>query len=139
MNWLLTKFFPTAEQPAKIKVDDVILNIMAALRTRSDNDFLRQSVENIVCKVFRQHTKNNSDLMFYDILVPKQNVYSVQGNTIRIMVADGQSNLTMKAPLIAMVPFCGSYVSLKELKTHIPKDWQGWEPTVSSLGRHFLS
>jgi hypothetical protein len=54
------------------------------------------------------------------------------------MAADGMSTHKMKGPLLSMVPFCGSYISVKELKTHIPKDWQGWEPTVASLGRHFL-
>jgi hypothetical protein len=41
MNWLLSKFFPDKNVRSKSKVDDVISNIMAALKTRSDNKYSR--------------------------------------------------------------------------------------------------
>jgi hypothetical protein len=54
------------------------------------------------------------------------------------MSTDDQLQYKTKGPLLSMVPFRGSYISLKELRMHIPKNRQGWEPTVNSLGRHFL-
>ncbi len=72
--WLLTKTFPDKKERAKIKVEDVILNVMAALTTRCEENLSRRTVENILCKVFRRYTKNNSDKLFHNILLPKQNL-----------------------------------------------------------------
>ena len=77
ITWLLTKFFTDKAERAKLKVDDVILNITAALKTRCSGNFSRRTVENIVCKIFRKHTKSNSDDRFFLILLPKQHLYSV--------------------------------------------------------------
>jgi hypothetical protein len=138
VTWLLSKFFTDTSERAKIKVDDVVSNIMAALKTRSSGDFSRRTVENIVCKIFRRHTKNQSDGLFYDILLPKQNLYSVSKLTIRVMSADGKTTHTTKSPLLSMVPFGGTYISLKDMHAQLPKDWPGWEPRMSGLGRKFL-
>jgi hypothetical protein len=127
LTWLLAKFFPDKMGRLEIKVDNIISNIMAALKTGNNNesDFLRRSVENIMCKAFCRHTKKNSDGMFHDILIPKQNLYYVQGNNVRVMLADGKAKHKMKGALLSMVPFRGSYISLQELHTHIPKNWPG--------------
>jgi hypothetical protein len=138
ITWLLTKHFPDKTERAKIKVDDVISNVMAALRTRCGDNLSRRTVENIVCKVFRRYTKNKSDALFSDILLPNQNLYSVNQNHVRLMSADGNSTKNLKHPLLHMVPFHGRYISLEELHQQIPKDWPGWEPKVSGLGRQFL-
>lgn len=138
ITWLLTKFFPDKKERSKIKVDDVISNVMAALITRCEDNFSRRTVENIVCKVFRRHTKNNSDGLFHDILLPKQNLYSVNQNVVQIMSADGKSIKNSKHPLLHMVPFHGRYISLEELHDQIPNSWPGWEAKVSELGRRFL-
>jgi hypothetical protein len=111
---------------------------MAALITRCEDNFSRRTVENIVCKVFRRHTKNNSDGLFHDILLPKQNLYSVNQNVVQIMSADGKSIKNSNHPLLHMVPFHGRYISLEELHDQIPNSWPGWEAKVSELGRQFL-
>ena len=66
LNWLLMKFFDDKAERTKIKVDDVISNIMAALKTRYSVEFTKRTVENIVCKVYRVHTKNKTDGRFFD-------------------------------------------------------------------------
>jgi hypothetical protein len=138
LNWLLAKFFDDKKERSLIKSDDVISNIMAALKTRYAGEFSRRTVENIVCKVFRRHTKNLSDGLFYDVLIPNQNLYSVHKNQVRIMSADGKSTCKQRAPLLNMIPFGGSYITLKELRTHLPTNWPSWEPSVAGLGRPFL-
>jgi hypothetical protein len=81
-EWLLTKFFDNERERSSIKPDDVISNLLAALKTRFVGDFSRRSVENIVCKVYRRHTKSKTDRRFFDILYPNQNLYSVHANII---------------------------------------------------------
>jgi hypothetical protein len=83
-----------------------------------------------VCKVFRRHTKNNTGA--------QTALYSVHGKTVQVMSTDDQLQYKTKGPLLSMVPFRGRYISLKELHTHIPKKFEGWEGTVKSLGRPFL-
>ncbi len=51
MKWLLEKFLDKEGQ-SKIKGDEVIANVMAALKTRNAMEFSKRHVENIVCKVF---------------------------------------------------------------------------------------
>jgi hypothetical protein len=136
-EWLLTKFFDNERERSSIKPDDVISNLMAALKTRFVGDFSRRSVENIVCKVYRRHTKSKTDRRFFDILFPDQNLYSVHANIIRIMSADGKRTHKRKGPLLNMVPFKGNYISLEELRSHIPASWTGWERSVTGLGRDF--
>jgi hypothetical protein len=136
-EWLLAMFFENEKERSLVKPDDVISNLMAALKTRFVGDFSRRSVENIVCKVYRIHTKSNSDRRFFDILIPKQNLYSVHANIIRIMSADGKSTHKRKGPLLNMVPFQGAYVTSEELRSRIPDTWTGWERTVAGLGRVF--
>jgi hypothetical protein len=138
MKWLLAIFFEDVKERNKVKADDMISNIMAALKTRYAGDFLRRSVENIVCKVYRRHTKTQSDGLFYDILLPHQNLYSVYMNQVRIMSANGSSTCKTKTPLLNTVPFGGQYLTLKEVCAQIPSDWSEWEPTVKGLGRPFL-
>jgi hypothetical protein len=138
LKWLLTKFFEDKTERKKIKVDDVISNIMAALKTRYETDFTRRSVENIVCKVYRRYTENKSDSLFFDILMPDQNLYTVQANYVRVTLADGESKQKIKGSLLSSVPFHGSYVNSKELHSHLPKDWPGCDPKISTLGRGFL-
>ena len=104
LQWLLSKCFPD-ESGTKIKVDDVILNIMAALKTRNTGDFSRQKVENIVCKVFRRYMKYESDRLFFDILVPDQNLYSVLGNHVQITSANEKEKKKRKGALFQMLPF----------------------------------
>jgi hypothetical protein len=115
ITWLLTKFFLDKKERLKIKVNDVISNVMAALTTRSEDNFTRRTVENIVCKVFRRYTKTNSDALFHDILLPNQSIYSVNLNKVRKMSADGISIKNSKHPLLNMVPFQGRYISLVDL------------------------
>jgi hypothetical protein len=136
-EWLLTKFFDNERERSSIKPDDVISNLMAALKTRFAGDFSRRSVENIVCKVYRRHTKGRSDRRFFDILFLHQNLYSVHANIIRIMSADGKETHKRKGPLLNMVPYQGSYITMEELRTHIPTSWSGWERSVAGLGREF--
>jgi hypothetical protein len=138
ITWLLTKFFTDKAERAKHKVDDVILNITAALKTRCSGNFSRRTVENIACKIFRKHTKNNSDDRFFDILLPKQHLYSVNKLSIRVMSWDGKSTHTTKQPLMSTVPFRGTYITLKELHAQLPSSWPGWEPNISGLGREFM-
>ena len=138
ITWLLTKFFPDKQERTKIKVDDVVANVKAALTTRCDTNFSRRTVENIVCKVFRRYTKNKSDAWFHDILLPQQNLYSVKQKAVQVMSVDGNSTEMLKHPLLHMVPFHGMYISLEELHQQIPNDWPGWEPSLSGLGRHLL-
>jgi hypothetical protein len=107
ITWLLTKFFPDKKERLKIMVDNVISNVMAALTTRSEDNFTRRTVENIVCKVFRRYTKTNSDALFHDILLPNQSLYSVNLNEVQIMSADGTSIKNLKHPLLDMMPFQG--------------------------------
>jgi hypothetical protein len=136
--WLLEKFFEDKQERSQIKSDDVISNVMAALKTRHGCDFSKRSVENIVCKVFRRHTKNNSDDLFHDILLPKQNLYTVQGNHLRIMSADGRSTHKQKGPLLNMVPFGGKYITMEAVRAHVPQDWPSWDPTIEGLGPTFM-
>jgi hypothetical protein len=138
ITWLLTKFFPDKKERLKIMVDNVISNVMAALTTRSEDNFTRRTVENIVCKVFRRYTKTNSDALFHDILLPNQSLYSVNLNEVQIMSADGTSIKNLKHPLLDMMPFQGRYISLVDLHDQIPKSWPGWDAKVSGLGRLFL-
>jgi hypothetical protein len=138
MKWLLTKFFADAKERSRIKVDDVIANLTAALKTRYGGHFSRRMVENIVCKVFRKHTRNQSDTRFHDIWLPEQNLYSVYENLIVVMSANGKKTLKSKASLLPMVPFEGSYISLAELHEKIPDDWADWDPQLKGLGRTFL-
>jgi hypothetical protein len=145
---LLKKFFDDKQEQLHIKSDDVISNVMAALKTRYWCNFLKRNVENIVCKVFRRHTKNNSDGLFHDVLIPKQNLYSVHGNHVLIMSAvgnhvlimsaDGHSTQKLKGPLLTMIPFGGKYITMEELRTHVPHNWPSWEPTIAGVGRTFL-
>ena len=53
MKWLLTRFYLDKKERGTIKLDDIILNLMAALTTQNKGFFLRRMVENIICKVFR--------------------------------------------------------------------------------------
>jgi hypothetical protein len=138
ITWLLTKFFTDKVERAKHKVDDVILNITAALKTRFVGNFSRRTVENIACKIFRRHTKSQSDDRFFDILLPKQHLYSVHKLTIRCMSWDGKVTHSTKQTLLSTVPFGGTYITLKELHSKVPNTWPGWEPKVSGLGREFL-
>ncbi len=139
ITWLLTKLFPDKKERLKIKVNDVITNVMATLTTRSEDNFTRRTVENIiVCKVFHRYTKTNSDALFHDILLPNQSLYSVNLNEVRIMSTDGISIKNSKHPLLNMVPFQGRYISLVDLHDQIPKSWPGWDAKVSGLGRLFL-
>jgi hypothetical protein len=96
LKWLLTKFFGDKTEGKKIKVDDVISNIMAALKTRYETDVTRCSMENIVCKVYRKYTENNSNSLFFNILIPDQNLYSVQGNYVQVTSADGELKQKIK-------------------------------------------
>jgi hypothetical protein len=127
ITWLLTKFFPDKKERLKIKVDDMISNVMAALTKRSEDNFTRRTVKNIVCKVFRRYIKTNSDALFHDILLPDQSLHSVNLNEVRIMSADGISIKNSKHPLLNMVPFQGRYISLVDLHDQIPKSWPGWD------------
>ena len=111
---------------------------MAVLKTRYTGTFSRRMVENLLCKVFRKYTKVQSDTRFHDILLPKQNLYSVYENLILVMSADGKKKLKSKTSLLTMVPFEGSYISLAELHDKIPNDWPDWDPQVKGLGRTFL-
>jgi hypothetical protein len=111
---------------------------MAALRTRYASDFTRRLVEIIVCKVYRKHTKNNSDSLFWH-LDTESKIYLVHGKNVWVLSLDGKSEQKMKGVSLSTVPFCGSYISSKELHTHIPKNWPGWEPTASTLGRCFFN
>jgi hypothetical protein len=138
MKWLLAKFFDNEKERNKLKPDDVISNILAALKTRFAGDFTRRTVENIVCKVFRRHTKNKTDEQFRDILVPEQNLYSVYQNHVRVMSFDGTSTHKTKLPLLHMVPFRGECITLKDLRSKVPDTWPEWEPTVKGLGQTFL-
>jgi hypothetical protein len=138
VKWLLSKFSSDKKERAKIKVDDVISNVTAALKTRVDANFSRRTFENILCKIFRRHTKNNSDGLFHDILVPGQNLYSVNMQTIQVMAANGETVHTTKQPLLSLVPFHRAYISLKDLHGQLPTNWQGWEPIISGLGNKFM-
>jgi hypothetical protein len=138
MKWLLEKFFPNEKERKRIKLDDVISNIMGALKTTTGCEFSRRTVENIICKIFRRHTRNRSDGLFWDILVPDQNLYSVQGNAIHVRSSNGELIHKTKGPLLSLVPFRGSYITLQELRAHIPKNWPTWDLTVASLGSAFL-
>jgi hypothetical protein len=138
MNWLMTKFFDNPKERSQIKADDVIANLTAALKNRYTGNFSRRMVENIICKLFRKYTKNQSDTRFHDILLPEQNLYSVYENLILVMSADGKKTVKTKTALLPMVPFDGSYISLAELHNKIPKDWADWDPQVKGLGRTFL-
>jgi hypothetical protein len=89
--------------------------------------------------VFRKHTKNKSDTKFHDILLPQQNLYSVNENTIHVMSADGKKTVKSKTSLLPMVPFKGSYISLAELHNQIPENWADWDPQVKGLGRPFVN
>ena len=53
------------------------------------------------------------------------------------MSADGKRTHKRKGPLLNMVPFKGNYISLEELRSHIPASWTGWERSVTGLGRDF--
>jgi hypothetical protein len=91
---------------------------MVALKTSCATDFTRQLMENIVCKVYQKHTKNKSDGLFFDILIPNQNIYSVRGNDVRAMSSDGKSNQKMKGSLLPLVPFCGLSAQRNYILTH---------------------
>ena len=138
LKWLLTKYYPNKSVQSKIKVDDVISNVAATLKTRNTCDFPRRIVENIICKVLRRYMKNNTDELFYDILLPGQNLYSVLPNHVQVVSADGKSIRKTRGALLEMIPFGGSYISVLDLQKRLPNNWPGWELTVSSLGGTFL-
>ncbi len=92
----------------------MISNVVAALKSRyPTTEFTKRTGENIICKVYRIHTKNKSDGKLFDILIPYQNIYSVQGNYVRVMSWDGKSNTKLKGSLLSSIPFGGSYISYK--------------------------
>jgi hypothetical protein len=140
LQWLLMEFFEDITERSKIKVDDMISNVVAALKSRyPTTEFTKRTGENIICKVYRIHTKNKSDGKFFDILIPYQNIYSVQGNYVRVMSWDGKSNTKLKGSLLSSIPFGGSYISSKELLSKLPTNWPEWELTTTSLGTDFLN
>jgi hypothetical protein len=91
---------------------------------------ISRGVDNIVCKVFCRHIKKNSNGMFYDILVPKQNLYSVQGNKDQVMSADGKAKRKMKGDKsldtcsttdqLAPAPRCGTHLNgfVRQARNH---------------------
>ena len=136
-KWLMTRFYADETERGSIKLEDVVLNLVAALTTRNGGTFSRRKVENIICKVFRRNNRNISDGSFFDVLFPEQNLYSVEQNFIRVMTANGKKSYKGKQPLLDMVPFRGKYITTKELRTHLPASWPGWDPKVKELGRTF--
>jgi hypothetical protein len=75
---------------------------MAALKTRCVGNFSRRTVENIVCKEFRRYTKNQSDALFNNILLPKQNLYWVNQDQVQVMAAHGKYAKKTKHLLLHM-------------------------------------
>jgi hypothetical protein len=135
MKWLLEKFLDKEGQ-SKIKGNKVIANVMAALKTRNATEFSKRHVENIVCKVFHRYTKNKSDGLFFDIVVPGQNLYLVVGNHVEIL--EGNKRHKTKGSLLPMVPFDGSYIPYQDLWKKIPANWPSWDTRVAGLGARFL-
>jgi hypothetical protein len=54
------------------------------------------------------------------------------------MSFDGLKTITTKTSLLNMVPFRGTYITLKQLQESSPDNWSEWEPTVEGLGKDFL-
>jgi hypothetical protein len=58
IRWLLEKFYPKLKEKTKkkdepkIDLDEIITNIVAALKTRNGTEFTKRQGKNIVCKVF---------------------------------------------------------------------------------------
>jgi hypothetical protein len=96
-------------------------------------------VENIICKVFRHHNLKKCDKLYFEVLFPGQNLYSVQQNYVRVTSADGKTTYKAKQPLLENVLFRGKYITTQELRTRLPDSWPGWDPTVKTLGRTFLA
>jgi hypothetical protein len=75
---------------------------------------------------------------FYYILLPKQNLYSVNLNEVQIMLADGISIKKLETPTAPYGAFPGhllgrtAWLNSKTLA-------YGWEAKVSGLGRRFLN
>jgi hypothetical protein len=138
VNWLLSKFFEDKKQRMKIKVDDVIANIGAALKTRFGGSFPLRMVENIVCKVFRLHTKNKMDELFCDILVAFQNLYTLDRYHVHVTSIGDNVSKTIKGSLLPMIPFRGKYISSAKLQQQLPDDWQGREPKIKNIGGRVL-
>jgi hypothetical protein len=138
IDWLLTKFFADKKQRSKIKVDDVVANIGAALKTRYGGEFSIRTVENIICKVFRLHTKNRTDERFHDIHVPGQHLYFVTRSHVCVVSDDGSNTICVKGCVLPKIPFRGTYVTLAELQQELPAEWPGWDPSIKSLGARSL-
>jgi hypothetical protein len=121
ITWLLTNLFPEKKERLKIKVDDVISNVMVALTTQCEDNFMRRTVENIACKVFCWYTKNNRDALFQDILLPKQNLYSVNQNEVRVMLADGRMRNLSRTRNIHCSIWCPSVAGISLWKDYMTK------------------
>jgi hypothetical protein len=76
--------------------------------------------------------------LFFNILVAGQNLYTVLGNQVEIMGADGMTKQKTKGPLLLpMVPFDGSYITYQQLWAKLPENWPDWEQKVAGLGQDF--
>ena len=138
IEWLLAKFFEDKKQRSKIKVDDMIANVGAALKTRYGGEFTVRTVENIICKVFRRHTFNRSDERFHDIHAHGQHLYYVTRTHVCIVADDGSSTICVKGCLLPKIPFGGTYLTAAELQQELPAKWPGWDPTIKTLGARSL-
>jgi hypothetical protein len=81
MKWLAEEYHLIMSRET---ADQITESLAIVLQKRFGGYFSKRMVENILCKVYRRRTNNKSDEKFWDLLFPRQMLFSCEGEALVI-------------------------------------------------------
>jgi hypothetical protein len=118
MQWFFGEFnLPTGPD----SVDQITDSLRHLLRFLNGTPFSRRTIENILCKVYRNRTESTSDARFCDLAFRGQMLFSCEGNYLRVSfdAKTGLQDMLIDEYLVTKWAFGNTLLTVEEMNAKI--------------------